>query len=168
MPINTKSAPRRALSLSSAADVLAELDRIEAAHRAGTLNVTGNWTPGTILNHLAVWINFAFDGYPPDLRTPWIIKFIMGFRRKAMIDRVGQFSPGVRIPGLADGTLGTEPASFEQGLVAARAAWKRLQASAPTHPSPLFGPMTHQQWLNLNLAHANLHLSFLSVENVSR
>ena len=32
-----------------------------------------------------------------------------------------------------------------------------------THDSPIFGKLTHEQWITLNAGHATLHLSFLDL-----
>ena len=37
----------------------------------------------------------------------------------------------------------------------------RLRRSAPKDPNPLFGRLTHEQWVQLNLRHAELHLGNL-------
>ena len=48
----------------------------------------------------------------------------------------------------------------DEGLRRYRAAMERLRATAPTIPNPVFGRLTHEQWIQLNLRHAELHLSF--------
>lgn len=42
--INTRRVERRSLHLSSIAELLVELDRIEHAEKAGTLRAVGNWS----------------------------------------------------------------------------------------------------------------------------
>ena len=41
-----------------------------------------------------------------------------------------------------------------------RAAMDRLRTTAPAAPNPVFGRLTHEQWIQLNLRHAELHLGF--------
>jgi len=36
----------------------------------------------------------------------------------------------------------------------------RLQATTKRYPSPAFGPLTLEEWDQLHLRHAELHLSF--------
>ena len=43
-----------------------------------------------------------------------------------------------------------------------RRAFERLQASCPPHENILFGKLTHDEWIQMNLRHAELHLGFLS------
>ena len=42
---------------------------------------------------------------------------------------------------------------------------ERLQAEAPTAPNVIFGQLTHEEWIAINLRHAELHLGFLIPEN---
>ena len=57
-PINTSTAPRRELSFHCTGCLKEDLAKIEAADRAGTLRVTGNWTAGENLDHVAKTIEF--------------------------------------------------------------------------------------------------------------
>ncbi len=67
---------------------------------------------------------------------------------------------GARIPKVPNGTLGTELMSTEEGLSSFRANFQRIAAECPTRPNVIFGPLTHDEWINLHLRHAELHLSF--------
>jgi hypothetical protein len=70
------------------------------------------------------------------------------------------FPAGVRIAGVEGGTFGIEPCEVDEGLARLQAAYHRLATETPTHTSPVFGPLTHQQWIKFHLRHAELHLSF--------
>lgn len=156
--INTgKVTDRRRLRFNSIADLRADLDRIEKAERAGTLRRTGNWTVGQILGHLASWAEFSYTGH--SLRPPWFVRFFARRRKGKYLD--GGLPAGVIIPRVPGGTLGTEDVGLETGLKRLRAVLDRLEREAPTIPNALFGPLTHQEWIKLNLRHAELHLSFL-------
>jgi hypothetical protein len=159
MPIDTRKAPRRTLAFASIPDLRAELDALEHAHLAGTLRTSGNWTPAQIFNHLAAWIDFAYEGFPPELRVPWLLRFIVSFFRKRVLS--SPFPLGVSIPGAPDGTFGQIDSSFELAIDNLRLALERLELQHPTHPSPLFGFLSHAQWIQLHLRHAELHLGFL-------
>jgi hypothetical protein len=43
-------------------------------------------------------------------------------------------------------------------------ALNRLEAGAPNLPHILFGPLTHDQWINTHLHRAELHLSFIAID----
>lgn len=65
---------RRLLHFNSIDEIFAEMDRIIAADRAGTLRRAGNWTAGQAFGHLAAWIDYGYEGYP--MKTPWLVKVI--------------------------------------------------------------------------------------------
>jgi hypothetical protein len=150
----------RSLRFNSPDDVLAEVDRLVAAERAGTLRSAGNWSLGQNLGHLAAWIDYPYDGYP--LKTKWIVRlFARRFLKKQFIK--GPMKKGVHIPGVQGGTVGIEPLPTEEGVARYRRAWERLRKTVPPIPNPLFGPLTHQEWIALHCRHAELHLGFLHV-----
>jgi hypothetical protein len=152
---------RRELRLSSLAELEGELARIEAAHREGRLQATGNWTPGQILNHLSAWIEFGYEGYPPALHPPpRLVRLMLRLGRGRFMRR--PLPTGFRIPGAEGGTFATEVVPFEQGMSRLQRALERLKAGeGPRYPSPAFGRLTHSATVLLTLRHAELHLSFL-------
>lgn len=156
----SKVTDRRQLRFNNTAELRADLERLEQAHRAGTLRKAGNWSPGTIFGHLAAFIEFAYDGYPPELQNPpWHIRLLLKFMKKKFLH--GSLPVGVKIPRIEGGTVGTQERTFEEGLTKLRAALARLDAAPPDKPNPIFGPMSHQEWLAMHCRHAELHLSFL-------
>ena len=157
-PINTKTASHRTLRFSSLDDALAEVDRLIGAERTGSLRATGNWTIGQALGHLALWINMAYDGYPPQLNPPWIVKQLLRLRKAHYLR--ADLPRGFRIPKIPGGTLGIEPLSTEEGAARFRAAAQRLRTAPPTAPNIIFGPLTHEEWTRLHLSHATLHLGY--------
>lgn len=157
--VDTKAAEHRTLRFGSIDDVLAEIERIVAAERAGTLRAAGNWTVGQTLGHLATWIDLPYDGYPPTMRPPWIVKVILRLQKNKFMR--GPLPRGVRIPKMPEGTLGTEKLSTEEGLSRARAAFARLKAAPPGVPNIIMGPMTHEEWMVMHQRHAELHLGYL-------
>lgn len=159
MAVDTsKVSDRRTLRFSSARDVLVDVEQLAAAERAGTLRRTGNWTLGQNLNHLAAWIHYSFDGFPLK-PPPLIIRWLLKMQKNKFLNQ--SMHRGIKIPGVPGGTLAIEVVPTEEGLRRYSAAWQRLENNAPTQPSLIFGPMTHEEWIKLNLRHAELHLGFL-------
>ena len=160
--INTAKVKRRKLWFHSIDDLRGELERIETADRNGQLRATGNWSAGQILAHLSAWIEYGWEGYPIG-SPPFFIKWIlvrMGRRyiRKGM-------PPGVKIPGIVNGTKGQDLMPFTEALSRLRNAICRLQSGeVARHDSPAFGPMSHEDRIQLNLRHAELHLGYLEIE----
>ncbi len=159
MPINTKTCPHRGHRYNDISALRADAASLAAAEQSGTLKQHGNWGLGQSLNHLATWVNFANDGSP--MKPPFFVRWIVKPRKQRYI-REG-LPRGVRIPGIKDGTLGTARMPTAEAMPIFMRAWGRLEATPPTLPNPLFGPLNHDEWINLNLRHAELHLGLFSV-----
>jgi hypothetical protein len=67
---------------------------------------------------------------------------------------------GVRFPRMPGGTLGVEVIPTEQAVASLFPLLDRLDRDNPGPRHPIFGPFTHDQWKQLNLRHAELHLGF--------
>ncbi len=155
-----KVTDRRQLRFESIDDLLADVDRLLEADKRSKLRRTGNWTAGQAFNHLASWIDFAYEGFPPRSKPPWFIRFIIRMKKKKYIHDA--MSAGIKIPGVQDGTFATQPMSTQEGADRLRKALARLKnGEPPRFESPAFGPLSEAERLNLNLRHAELHLSFL-------
>jgi hypothetical protein len=74
----------------------------------------------------------------------------------------GPMPVGARLPKVPGGTLGTEPIGMEEGLSKFRVNVARLKSERPKEIHPLFGPFSHQQWIDMHLRHAELHFSFVN------
>ena len=149
---------RRKLRFESIDDAVAEAERLVAAEREGRLTHVGNWRVGRALGHLATWANFAFDGYPPEVVAPWPVRLILKLMRNRILNQ-GMMT-GVKIGRVPGGTVGTDEFTADEGSERFRAAMRRLRQNAPTRENPVFGKLTHEQWIQLNLRHAELHLGF--------
>lgn len=158
--VNTKKAERRTLSYESLAEVSADLDAIQAAHDARTLRHSGNWTPGEVLKHTAIFMTCAIDGFPSKAPAPirWIAQAL--WKKKAL--EGGATPAGFKIPNAA-GFLRPEPGiGFDDGMAALREQIARIENGEKfTKPSGLFGELTHEQWMVMQLGHFKLHMSFL-------
>ncbi len=154
-----KTQDRRPLRFCTIDDVLADVDRIVAADKAGKLRCTGNWTAGQAMGHVAAWSNFAYEGFPMD-PPPWIIRLILGFLKKKYL-RKGM-PAGVEIPKVKGGTFATDVLSTDEGAARLRKAMIRLKSGEPAKfDSPAWGHMPDNERIALNLRHAELHLSFI-------
>src|SRR5262249_46932126 len=75
-PVNTgKVSGGRMLRFESIDEVLAEVDRLAEADRAGRLRNLGNWTLGQTLGHLACWAEYGYTGTP--MKVPFYIRWIL-------------------------------------------------------------------------------------------
>ncbi|MCB9845509.1 MAG: DUF1569 domain-containing protein [Phycisphaeraceae bacterium] len=161
MTINTKHVARRELRFASLDELSAELDRLEAAHHAGTLAWTGNWTPGQNFQHLARFMTCSIDGFPPG-KPPLLMRTIIRLIAKRPATRGMRPPAGIKLPKQAAFFLPDPEVAFEDGLAELRGCLDRVGSGERfVAPSPVFGRLTHTQWTNLHLGHSALHLGFL-------
>lgn len=149
---------RRKLRFETFDDVIRDAEALAAAERAGTLRPLGNWTLGQALGHVASWARYPLDGYPDMAQPPWLLRMLVPLMKGRFLNK--GLPAGVRIPSVPEGTFGVEQKPTDQALAELREALPRIQSQAPTRPNPILGPLTHDQWVKLNLRHAELHLSF--------
>ena len=159
--VNTKTAERRGLGYDSFDDLASDLRTIEAAHNAGTLATTGNWSAGQVMEHVAILMECAVDGFPGK-PAPWAIRKLarLLFLKKALSGE--PLNPGFKIPDQASFLRPGDDTTDERGLARLSAIVERVRGGAEfTHPSPLFEKLSHEQWTTLQLGHASMHLSFV-------
>jgi hypothetical protein len=154
-----KTQDRRKLRFESIDDVLADVDRIVAADKAGKLRRTGNWTAGQAMGHVAAWANYPYDGFPMG-PPPWFVRIILRFLKKKYL-REGM-PAGVKTL-VENGTFGIDVLSTDEGAARLRKALTRLKSGEPAKfDSPAWGKMPDEERIAINLRHAELHLSFLN------
>ena len=159
--IDTAKAARRGLKFTCLGCVAADLDRIEAAHRAGTLGHSGNWSPGQILDHCAIILEIGLDGSNVDAG---FFARIVGRLVKRFLLKPDSMRPGFKLPKRMSALAPRPGVTFDQGMVRIRRALARIDAGERmTKPSPFLGPMTHQEWVALNANHCQLHFGFLTL-----
>lgn len=155
--VDVKKAQKRPLHFNSFTDLRTELNRLEAAHHAGTLTTTGNWTPGQNLHHVATWIAGYLDGVTIKIALP--LRLVGPFLKKRFMTK--GYPPGLPVPG----GMRPDECSFEEGAAHLRAQLDRLDAGASLEgPNPFFGHLTHDEATRIHLRHAEHHLGYLHVE----
>ena len=148
---------RRELHFSSIDDITADAGKLAQAERNKKLRQLGNWTLGQACGHLAAWIDYGFDGTPA--RFSWFVCMLARARRKKYIFE--PMNPGGRLPRIPGGTLSTDVLTTEDGLNRLKLACTRLKSTTPTRRHFIFGRLKPDEWKNIHLRHAELHLSFL-------
>lgn len=143
-------------SLDELAEALAEL---RARAENGPVPTSAKWSAGQICDHCARLVEIALDG--TDKKLPWILRVIARATLLKTILRTnkpfktGQMTAPFLIPddGLPD-TAGIDRL--------ATAIDRVRNGEQMTHPSPLFGPLTHDQWIAVNLRHIAHHFQFIA------
>jgi len=162
--VNTKKVTRSKLTLRTLDDLSAELERIEAAHQAGTLTTLGNWTPGQVFKHCAILMRCAIDGFPPG-KPPLLSRIFLKLVIKPVALKGGPPPAGIKLPEEAAYLIPSDSISFEDGIAELRSVIARVTTKGErfTQVSPVFGKLTHEQWIKLQLGHCTLHLGFLQL-----
>lgn len=147
---------RRTLHFKSLDEALTDADTLASAERAAKLRALGNWSLGQSFNHLSSWVDYSFEGAP--LKIPLIIRLMLRPMKKRFIYK--PMKAGGNIPKVPGGTLAINVVPLEEGLAHLHRSFGRLKNESPAIPHMLFGPLTHDEWINQHLRHAELHLSF--------
>jgi hypothetical protein len=176
--VDTRGAERRSVRVASIDDVVRELDRIESAAmpEGEGLRVTGNWSAGQILEHLAITIERSMDGFArPPLSARSLPAGLAKLAAKAERTRVVEREKRLKAillgaemspegPSVADaGELEPPMQSWTaQAAARLRVAIRRVQdGHSMERASPTAGPMTRAEWLEFHLRHAELHMAFI-------
>jgi hypothetical protein len=155
-----KVAGRRTLHFETIDEVLAEVNRLADAERQGRLKRLGHWTLGQTLGHLAGWAEYRDVVTPP--AEPFYLKWLDRLRKRRSL--AGPMTAGVRTPGDDGRTPTNEPMSLEHGVERIRRVMARLRADVPSRPRALLGALTDDEWIALQLQHAELHLGLFVAE----
>jgi hypothetical protein len=161
MTVDTRKAPRRELNFKCLRCLAKDLDALDAAHARGTLRTTGNWTAGEILDHCAILFECGLDG--PKVVAPWFARVFGRLMRRSVL-KPRTMPAGYQLPDEARALFPRPGVPYEEGMARLRAALARIErGERMTHPSGFLGPMTHDEWVRLNLNHTQLHLGFMSI-----
>jgi hypothetical protein len=150
----TRVVGRRTLKFSTLDDIAADVELLASAEGVTAL---GNWTIGEALAHLANSFNMSIDG--AQFRAPWLFRTFGPMFKNYFLTH--PMKPGIKLPKDAARQLTAQaPVSRDEGVAKIRSALRRQQTIADRAPSPIFGPMTRDEWDQLHMRHAELHLSF--------
>jgi len=144
---------RRELHFTSLEAVLADAEKLVSSPTTRTL---GNWPLGQLLTHVAMAMNRSIDGI--SFRAPWYLRLFGRLMKRRLLKR--GLRPGFKLPRDREAAAYPAVASPQEALALLRQAVGRLRNEKATAIHPLFGRLTHEEWTQLHLRHAELHLSF--------
>lgn len=149
---------RRALSFDTLAAAVRDAEHLLAVG----YDRAGKWDLAQCLDHLAAWLTYPVDGFPrvPLLLRPAfaVVRATMGRRMLNTYLRDGMPAGKPTMPQSVT-PPGDSPAA---ALERFKGAAERFRAHGGDYlPSPLFGPLTRDEALKVQLAHCAHHLSFL-------
>jgi hypothetical protein len=144
-------------------DLQEVLDDLDGLVRNGYV-ATKNWDLSQTCEHLADWMTFPIDGFP---KSPIVVSVIVGLLRvtrgRALLQKmISEQRMAYNQPTIPK-TVYKPTKDFQPSVERLRKAINRLKDHPGfIHPSPLFGPLTHEELVALQLAHCAHHLSLLT------
>jgi len=154
MPVDTKAVQgRRELNFGSLDEVVTDAEQLVASPNT---KVLGNWPLSQLLTHLAAATNGSIDGI--SVKAPLFLRLVARLMKGRILRN--KLSPGLRLPKAAEAVFYPAVSSPQVALEGLRAAVSRSHTEQMIAPHPVLGKLTHKEWTQMHLRHAELHLSF--------
>lgn len=154
MPVDVKQVPgRRRLRFTALDEIVHDAERLVAAENVRTL---GNWPLDRLLTHLAIAVDGSIDGISG--QAPGMIRLLGPLLKRWVLKR--GMSPGFRLPKQLEAVAFPAGSSPDEALRKLRSAVARTETERMTARHPVFGKLSHAEWEQFHLRHAELHLSF--------
>lgn len=150
---------RRQLTFDNLDQVVLDAESLQA----NGYNRAGKWDLAQVSDHLADWMRFPVEGFPrapaPIRLMLWMARKTIG--RKKLMEYITTKSFPAGKPTMP--TTVHQPGGDANAAVAnlKRAVERLRNHTGPIVPSPLFGPMTKDECVQMQLVHCAHHLSFL-------
>jgi len=144
---------RRELRFRALAEAVADAEKLVSS---ATTKPLGNWPVSRLLTHLAMAMNGSIDGI--SFKAPWYARLFGYFVKGRAIKR--GMRAGIRLPREVETGAFPAAASPQDALDIFRKAVARMQSEKASAAHPIFGRLTHEEWIQFHLRHAELHLSF--------
>ena len=146
---------RRRLSFASMSDVLDDVDYLASGDPPRT---AGNWSPAQIVRHVRTMITCSIDGFPVPRVDP-VTRIVCRLLRNRILTT--PLRAGLRFPHKFSFLAPDDDASWDEEVEQLHQAVGRLDSERMTHPSPVLGSLTHDQWEQFHCRHSEMHFSFM-------
>ena len=148
---SAQQSARRELRYSSLPEILDDIETLTA----GPVRSVGSWTPAQNIEHVRLLIRVSREG--AEFSLPLRLRILAKLFKPVFLAR--GLKPGIKgVPAMEpsiDINLSDAVSAFREEILAA------ARPGAMAKPSPLFGPMSHDDWVRLHCRHAELHFSHL-------
>jgi hypothetical protein len=154
MTTTAEQTQRRSIEFATLDEVRADIEALAA----GSYVTVGKWSFAQILDHLASSLNCSLDGFP--FKASFFVRwFVAPMIKNSILTR--EMKPGFKLPKKFSSYLPTEECTMDEALPKVLAAIKRFETELPLADHPFFGKMASEEWMNLHVRHAELHMSFV-------
>jgi len=152
-------AGRRTLRFGRMEDLLKDVEALDAHQRTGGRIVTvGNWTPAQIVWHVNAFIIASHDGFPSS--APWFIRLLGRMIRSRALNK--PLKPGIKSPKSMGKMMPPSDAKWDDVVTTLRKQIARQAKGEKMRvPSPMFGDLAHEEWIQLHCRHAEMHFSHM-------
>ncbi len=156
---------RRTISFENLGQVEAETRSLLATGYSSS----GNWNLSQVCGHLNDWIGYAVDGYPvpaaPIRLLLWSMKVTIG---RKQLEQILESGFRDKLPTMPATVYAPDADTDEQAVERFAESIHRFQAHQSEYAaSPIYGTLTRDQALRLQLQHCAHHLSFLTPHQAS-
>ena len=152
----TDQPQRRELKFDNLDQVVAEVEQLAQ----GEVTTTGNHTFTEIVEHLAITHDMT-TGKVVGPKPPFFIRLMMPFM-KGMLLKDQPLKPGFKLPSKAEEFFWPkQQQTLQQAIDHLRESVENYKTQGPLPKHPMFGKISKEQDLQMNLRHAALHLGFV-------
>jgi hypothetical protein len=155
----TDKPQRRPLQFNDLDEVVRDAENLQAQG----YDQAGTWDLAQCCTHLSEWLRFPVEGFPrmpaPIRAVFWVLRKTVG--RKKLLTYLNDRSFPAGKPTMPE-TVPPPGGDPREAVEKLRRSVDRLKGYTGTIvPSPLFGPMTKDEAVRMQLVHCAHHLSFL-------
>ena len=147
---------RRTLQFESIQELVDDVLRLDG----GVVRASGNWSAAQIVQHVAKLINFSIDGFPA--KAPLMLRIVGRLIRNRSLNKT--LPAGLKFPSTFTFLVPDDDITWDEAVTFLRESVGRLQHDRMGAPSPVLGPLSHEEWERLHCRHAEMHFSFMHGE----
>ena len=153
--MTTATAPtRQKLSFKTLDDIARFVEPLPA--RGATS--TGNWSAAQNIDHVAAVVDASIDGFT--FSAPFPIRIFATLMRNRFLSK--GFNPGIKMPSNVPTAFKPGPETqLDDAVRHLTDSIQRAKDKKMTVVSPIFGALSHDQWIDMHCRHAEMHFSHI-------
>jgi len=153
-----KTGSRRVLKFQTLGDLLADVQKLQASDAIAI----SEWTPGQIVGHVTAVIEASVEGFT--FSVPFPLRVVGKLIKNRSLTK--GLPSGLKVPAKAqDAFIPPVDLTFDTAVKRLAETIEKAKQRKMTQVSPIFGKLSHEQWVQLHCRHAELHFGFLTPIN---